>query len=128
MRYLKTVESSILSLLAPLLGSSLPYWSTGLITQFLDLSQAVGLPGRIIISSQGLYVNTEQHKHRKIRTHVKHPCPRRDSNRNHGLRAIEDCCCLRMFGYRDRQSSIRLHHTEREHGKLKVPSVQSMTE
>jgi hypothetical protein len=65
--------------LASLIGSSLPYWSTGLITQFLDLSQAVGLLGRVISSSQGLYLNTGQHKHRKTRTHIKHPCPRWDS-------------------------------------------------
>jgi hypothetical protein len=67
--------------LAHLFGSSLPYWSTGLITQFLDYSQAVGLIGRVISSSQGLYLNAGQHKHRKTRTHIKHPCPGRDSNR-----------------------------------------------
>jgi hypothetical protein len=50
--------------LAHLLGSLLPYRSTGLITQFLDLSQAVGLLGCVISSSQGLYLNTGQHKHR----------------------------------------------------------------
>jgi hypothetical protein len=65
--------------LAPLLGSLLPYWSTGLITQFLDHSQAVGLLGRVISSSQVLYLNTGQHKHRKTLTHIKHPCSRRDS-------------------------------------------------
>jgi hypothetical protein len=48
--------------LAPLLGSSLPYWSAGLIAQFLDLSQAVRLLGQVISSSQGLYLNTGQHK------------------------------------------------------------------
>jgi hypothetical protein len=64
----------------PLLKSSLPYWSIGLIAQFLDLSQAVGLLGRVISSSKNLYLNTGQHKHRKILTHNKHPCPRRDSN------------------------------------------------
>jgi hypothetical protein len=55
--------------LAPLLGSSLLYWSTGLVTQFLDRSQAVGLLGRVISSSQDLYLNKGQHKHRKMRTH-----------------------------------------------------------
>jgi hypothetical protein len=39
--------------LAPLLGSSPPYWSTWLITQFLDLSQAVGLLGRVIAAKVG---------------------------------------------------------------------------
>jgi hypothetical protein len=37
---------------------------------FLIYSQSVGL-------SQGLYLNTGQHKHRK--THTKHTCPKRDS-------------------------------------------------
>jgi hypothetical protein len=40
------------------------FWSTGLISQFLDHSQTVGLLGRVISSSQGLYLNTGQHKHR----------------------------------------------------------------
>jgi hypothetical protein len=74
------VRVPVLFSLAPLLGSLLPYWSTGLITQFLDLSQAVGLLGRVISSSQGLYLNTGQHTHRKTRTHIKYPCPRRYSN------------------------------------------------
>jgi hypothetical protein len=46
----------------------------------LIFSQAVGLLRRAISSSQGLYLNTAQHKHRKMRTHIKHPCPRRNSN------------------------------------------------
>jgi hypothetical protein len=44
-----------------------------MITQFLDFSQAVGLLGRAISSSQGFYQNEEQHKHRKTPTHIKHP-------------------------------------------------------
>jgi hypothetical protein len=59
---------------------SLPHWSTGLIAQFLDISQVVGLLGRVISSSQGLYLNTGQHKHRKTWTHIKHPCPGWDLN------------------------------------------------
>jgi hypothetical protein len=54
-------------------GSSLLYWSKGLIAQSPDLSQAVGLFGRVISSSQGIYLNTGQHKHRKTRTPIKHP-------------------------------------------------------
>jgi hypothetical protein len=49
----------------------------------LIFSQAVGLLERVISSSQGLYLNTGQHKHRKTRTHIKHPCPRRDSKTVH---------------------------------------------
>jgi hypothetical protein len=49
--------------LTPLLGSALPYWSTELITQFLDLSHAVGLLGRVISSSRGDNTNTEKGGH-----------------------------------------------------------------
>jgi hypothetical protein len=66
--------------LAPTLGSLLPLWSIGLISQFLDHSQTVGLLARVITSSQGLYLNTGEHKHRKTHTHIKHPCPEWDSN------------------------------------------------
>jgi hypothetical protein len=34
----------------------------------------------VISLSQGLYLNTGQRKHRKMRAHIKHPCPGRDSN------------------------------------------------
>jgi hypothetical protein len=42
------------------------YFFTGwpLIYSFMIISQTVGLLGRVISSSQGLYLNTEQHKHR----------------------------------------------------------------
>jgi hypothetical protein len=48
-------------------------------------TQTVGLLGRVIGPSQGLYLNTGQHKHRKTHTHThththtKHPCPKWDS-------------------------------------------------
>jgi hypothetical protein len=56
------------------------FWSIGLISQFLDQSQTVGLLGRVINSSQCLYLNTGQRKHRKTHTDIKHPCPEQDSN------------------------------------------------
>jgi hypothetical protein len=42
--------------------------------QLLDLGQSVGLLGRVISSSQGLYLytNTEKRIHN---TNTKHPCP-----------------------------------------------------
>jgi hypothetical protein len=45
----------------------------------LDLGQSVGLLGRVISSSQGLYLytNTEKCTHN---TNIKHPCPEWDSN------------------------------------------------
>jgi hypothetical protein len=63
-RYLN-ITSNIFFLLPPYSGA----WSTGLITQFLDLSQAVGLLGRVISSSQDLYLNTGKQKHKKTRTY-----------------------------------------------------------
>jgi hypothetical protein len=55
----------------------------------LIFSQAVGFLGRVISSSQGLYLNTGEHKHRKTRTHIKIHAQGGIRNRNHGLRAIE---------------------------------------
>jgi hypothetical protein len=46
----------------------------------LIFSEAVDLLRRVISPSEGLYLNTGQHKHRKTRTHITHPCPRRESN------------------------------------------------
>jgi hypothetical protein len=82
----------------PVLGSSHPYSITGLIFQFLDLSQMVGRLGRVISSSQGLYVytNTVRRGH-TLNIHAQGGI----RNRNHGLRAIEDCPRLRPVGFRD---------------------------
>jgi hypothetical protein len=74
----------------------------GLLFSSLIILQTVGLLGRVISSSQGLYLNTGQHKHRinaytpnihalsGIRTH--------DSS----VRASENSSCLRQSGYCDR--------------------------
>jgi hypothetical protein len=64
--------------------------------------QTVGLLGRVISPSQGLYLNAGQHKHRinactnihalsEIQTH------------DPSVRASEDSSCLRPRGYRDRR-------------------------
>jgi hypothetical protein len=58
---------------------------------FLSLRQSVGLLGRVISSSQGLYLYTNTEK----RT----PPPR---THHHGFRASEDSSRLRPLGYRDR--------------------------
>jgi hypothetical protein len=84
------------------LGACSNFWSIGLISQFLDNSQTVGLFGRVISSSQGLYLNTGQHKHRKTHTHTKHPCPEWIRTHDPGLRASEDSTYLRPLGYRGR--------------------------
>jgi hypothetical protein len=60
-------------------------------------TQSVGLLGRVIGPSQGLYLNTVQHKHRinaRARTH------------DHGVRASEHSPCLRPLGYRERRLSL----------------------
>jgi hypothetical protein len=69
--------------------------------QLLDLGQSVGLLGRVISSSQGLYLytNTEKRTHNTyINIHVL------SGIRTHGLgvHASEDSSCLRPLGYRDR--------------------------
>jgi hypothetical protein len=96
-------------------GALLPFWSIGLISQVLVQLQTVGLLGRVISSSQGLYLNTEQHKHRinaYIHTHTHTHTPNihaLSGIRIHdpGFRASEDSTCLRPLGYRDRRLIIR---------------------
>jgi hypothetical protein len=53
-----------------------PFWALDSF-QFPDLFTIGRLLGRVISSSQGLYLNTEQ---TYIHTHTKHPCPKWDSN------------------------------------------------
>jgi hypothetical protein len=66
-------------------------------------SHAVGFLGRVISSSQGLYLNTGQHKQNKsIHTPNIHSL---SGIRTHdpSVRASEDSSCLRPRGYRDRR-------------------------
>jgi hypothetical protein len=46
-----------------------PLWALAAYFGFLIYLRAVGLLGRVTSSSQGLYLNTRQHKHRKTHTH-----------------------------------------------------------
>jgi hypothetical protein len=67
------------------LGLGLPTWNFPFHFGFLDLRQSVGLIGRVISSSQGLYLYTNiEKKHTHVHTHThtntKHPCPEWDSN------------------------------------------------
>jgi hypothetical protein len=64
---------------SPQLGLGLPPWNSPFhFGFFLDPTQSVGLLGRVISSSQGLwlYTNTEKRTY----TNTKHPCPEWDSN------------------------------------------------
>jgi hypothetical protein len=58
---------------SPNLGLGLTPWNSPFHFGFVDLRQSVGLLGRVISWSQGLYLytNTEKRKH----TNTKHPCP-----------------------------------------------------
>jgi hypothetical protein len=56
------------------------YRCRGFLSFFLIISQTVGLLRRGIGPSQGRYLHTGQHKHRKTHTHTKHPCPEWYSN------------------------------------------------
>jgi hypothetical protein len=73
---------------------------------FLIISQTVGLPGRVISSSQDLYLNTGQHKHR-INAHT----PKIHAlsgilTHDHSVRASEDGSYLTPLDYRDRLFSL----------------------
>jgi hypothetical protein len=86
-----------------------PFLGPGLIFQFLDLfTQTVGLLGRVISQSQGLYLYTGQHKHRKTHKHINIHASSRIRTYDHGgIRASEDSSCLRPLCYRDRHSMSR---------------------
>jgi hypothetical protein len=86
---------------SPNLGLGLPPWNSTFHFGFLDLRQSVGLLGRVISSSQGLYLytNTEKHTH-TLNIHALGGIGTNDP----GFRASEDSACLRPLGYRDRIS------------------------
>jgi hypothetical protein len=67
--FLGNLRDFFLFLVAPTRGSVLPFRSIGLITQFLNLGRSVGLLGRLISSSQGLYLFTNIEKHIHIHKH-----------------------------------------------------------
>jgi hypothetical protein len=76
---------------------------------FLIYSQSVGLLGRVISSSQSLYLNTGQHKYRKTHIHTKHHALSGIRTHDHSVRASEDSSCFRALGYRDRHN-IRVYY------------------
>jgi hypothetical protein len=68
-------------------------------------TQSIGLLGRVIGPSQGLYLNTDQHEHR-MNTHTPNINVRnRIRNHDHGVRASEDSSDFRPLGYRDRHQT-----------------------
>jgi hypothetical protein len=87
-----------------------PPWALAYIFNFIIILQTVGLLGRVISSSRGLYLNTGQHKHRiNTYTHqISMPCVRFEPL-DPSLRAREDSSCLRQLGYCDRP--LRIYRT-----------------
>jgi hypothetical protein len=82
---------------SPNLDLGLPPWNSPFHFRLLELRHSVELLGRVISSSQGLYlyINTEKRKHihkalSRIRTH------------DPVFQASEYSACLRPLGYRDR--------------------------
>jgi hypothetical protein len=67
---------------------------------FMIILQTVGQLGRVISSSQGLYLNTGQHKHR-INTYQTSMPWVGFKLTILGFRASKDSTCLRPLGYRD---------------------------
>jgi hypothetical protein len=76
------IQFSFLWRYSPNFGLGLPPWNSSFHFGFLDLRQSVALLGRVISSSQGLYLytNTEKRTHTHTHTNTKHPCPKWDSN------------------------------------------------
>jgi hypothetical protein len=76
-------------------------------------TQSVGFLELVIGPSQGLYINTGQHKHRiNAHTHTHTPNIHALSGiraHDHSVRASEDSSCFRPLGYRDRP----IHYTKR---------------
>jgi hypothetical protein len=75
--------------------------------QLLDLGQSVGHLGRVISSSQGLYLYTNTEKTHTTQTQNIH-APTGIRNHGPGFHASEDSSCLRPLGYRDRPPLIYL--------------------
>jgi hypothetical protein len=65
---------------SPNLGLGLPPWNSPFHFGFLHLRQPVGLLGRVISSSQGMYLYTNTEKRTHTHRNTKHPCPEWDSN------------------------------------------------
>jgi hypothetical protein len=68
--------------------------------QLLDLGQSVELLGRVISSSQGLYLytNTAKRIHKTLNIHAQSGI----RTYGPGVRANEESSCLRPLGYHDR--------------------------
>jgi hypothetical protein len=82
-------------------GSTALRWALAAFSVSWSNTQSVGLLWQGISSLQGLYLHTEQHKHR-INAHNRHPCLEWDWTHDPSFRASEDSSCLRPRGHCDR--------------------------
>jgi hypothetical protein len=88
---LRTLHCFFFFLVAPTLGSLLPLLEhKAEFPQFLDQRQSVGLFGRVISSSQGLYMYTNRKTHTHTQTLNIHALSRIQTH-GPGFRASEDC-------------------------------------
>jgi hypothetical protein len=90
-------------MVCPNLGLGLPPWNSPFHFGFLDLRHSVGLLGRVISSSQGLYLYTNTEKHTQtLSIHALSGIGTHDP----GFRASEDSACLSPLGYRTYTYSV----------------------
>jgi hypothetical protein len=82
-----------------------PFVGIGRVFSYLIYIQSVGLLGRVISPSQGLYLYTEQHKH-SINAYTNIHTSSRFRTYDPSVPASEDSSCLRPLGYRDRPLSL----------------------
>jgi hypothetical protein len=89
----------LLWLYSPNLGLGLPPWNSPSHFGLIDLGHSVGLLGRVISTSQGLYLytNTGKHTHTHTNIHALSGIRTHDP----GFWTSEDSACLRPLGYRD---------------------------
>jgi hypothetical protein len=79
---------------SPNFGLGLPPWNSPFRFGLLDFRHSVGLLGRVISSSQGLYLYTNTEKRARAHTNTKHPCPEWDSNTPSRLPSERRQCML----------------------------------
>jgi hypothetical protein len=98
---------------SPNLGLGLPPWNSQFYFGLLDLRHSVGLLGRMISSSQGLYlyINTEKRARARAHAHTHTHTPNIHAlsgirTDDPGFWANEDSVCLRPLGCRDRLESL----------------------
>jgi hypothetical protein len=91
---------------SPNFGLGLPPLNSPFHYGLLDLRHPVGLLGRVISSSQGLYLYIDIEKRAQTHTNTTHHAPNGIRNHDPGFRASKDIARLGPLSYRDRHSSV----------------------